>query len=113
MQPSVSDAQKTVDLSSMGRQALVSHMSSSWCVKGAVNGCGYVHYYSVEDIKFISVILSEANGPYMSGLGLQKWQGFTLSSQQMMCTHTHTTVLQPFFRDHPGEPVPEENFWIL
>jgi len=23
--------------------------------------------------------------------------------------HTHTTVLWPFFRDHPGEPVPEEN----
>jgi len=26
---------------------------------------------------------------------------------------TTTTVLQPFFRDHPGEPVPEENFWTL
>jgi len=25
--------------------------------------------------------------------------------------HTHTTVSWPFFRDHPGEPVPEENFW--
>jgi len=24
--------------------------------------------------------------------------------------HTTTTVLQPFFRDHPGEPMPEENF---
>jgi len=23
----------------------------------------------------------------------------------------HTTILRPFFRDHPGEPVPEENFW--
>ena len=22
-----------------------------------------------------------------------------------------TTVLRPFFRDHPGEQVPEENFW--
>ena len=28
-------------------------------------------------------------------------------------THTHTTVLRPCFRDHPGEPVPEENFWTL
>jgi len=28
-------------------------------------------------------------------------------------THTHTTVLWPFFRDHPGESVPEENFWTL
>jgi len=24
-----------------------------------------------------------------------------------------TTVLPPFFRDHPGEPEPEENFWTL
>ena len=23
------------------------------------------------------------------------------------------TVLRPFFRDHPGEPVPEELFWTL
>ena len=28
-------------------------------------------------------------------------------------THTHTTVLQPFFRDHLGKPVPEENFWTF
>jgi len=26
-------------------------------------------------------------------------------------TTTTTTVLCPFFRDHPGEQVPEENFW--
>jgi len=24
-----------------------------------------------------------------------------------------TTGLRPFFRDHPGQPVPEENFWTL
>jgi len=31
------------------------------------------------------------------------------------CHHHHhaTTVLLSFFRDHPGEPVPEENFWTL
>ena len=28
-------------------------------------------------------------------------------------TTSHTTVLRPFFRNHPGEPVPEENFWTL
>jgi len=28
-------------------------------------------------------------------------------------THTHTTVLWPLFQDHPGELVPEENFWTL
>jgi len=27
--------------------------------------------------------------------------------------HTNTTVLQPFFRDHQGQPVPEKNFWTL
>jgi len=27
--------------------------------------------------------------------------------------HHTTTVLRAFFRDHPGEPVPEENFWTL
>jgi len=25
----------------------------------------------------------------------------------------HTTVLRPVFQDHPGEPVPKENFWTL
>jgi len=39
-----------------------------------------------------------------------KYQYPSLPSQP----HTHTTsVLQPLFRDHPGEPVPEENFWTL
>jgi len=27
--------------------------------------------------------------------------------------HTTTNILQSFFQDHPGEPVPEENFWTL
>jgi len=26
---------------------------------------------------------------------------------------TTTTILQPFFWDYPGKPVPEENFWTL
>jgi len=26
---------------------------------------------------------------------------------------THTTALRPFFQDHPGEPMPEENSWTL
>jgi len=28
-------------------------------------------------------------------------------------TTTTTTILRPFFRDHPGQPTPEENFWTL
>jgi len=27
--------------------------------------------------------------------------------------HHTTTILRLFFRDHPGEPEPEENFWTL
>jgi len=27
--------------------------------------------------------------------------------------HHTTIILRPFFRDHPGQPVPEENFWTL
>jgi len=30
-----------------------------------------------------------------------------------MMIYTTTTLLRPFFPDHPGEPVPEENFWTL
>jgi len=30
-----------------------------------------------------------------------------------MGTTTTTTILRPFFWDHPGEPVTEENFWTL
>jgi len=33
---------------------------------------------------------------------------------RVLLNHHHTTtVLRPFFRDQPGEPVPEENFWTL
>ena len=31
----------------------------------------------------------------------------------LYCNTTTTAVLRPFFWGHPGEPVPEENFWTL
>jgi len=32
----------------------------------------------------------------------------------IICDSNHTTtILRPFFQDHPGEMVPEENFWTL
>jgi len=41
-------------------------------------------------------------------------EGYILETVQDRNHSTHTTtILQPFFRDHPGEPVPEENFWTL
>ena len=36
-----------------------------------------------------------------------------LVRQMSLCYHTTTTILRPFFRDVPGEPVSEENFWTL
>jgi len=30
---------------------------------------------------------------------------------KMVINKTTTTILQPFFREQPGDPVPEENFW--
>jgi len=46
---------------------------------------------------------------------------FTLKQMEInegqLCVDYHhtttTTILRPFFRDHPGEPVPVENFWTL
>jgi len=51
-------------------------------------------------------------------LPLDSWRKghvpFTLTSTSHIWNHNHTTtVLRPFFQDHPGEPVPEENFWTL
>ena len=34
-------------------------------------------------------------------------------SRTIITHHTTTTILWHFFRDYPGEPVPEENFWTL
>jgi len=49
--------------------------------------------------------------------GLPFWRRLTqavLEKRQLNgCSTTTTTVLWPFFPDHPGEPVPEENFWTL
>jgi len=49
------------------------------------------------------------------------WMCFMSSVTDEIChslclttyTPPHTTVLRPFLRDHPGEPVPEGNFWTL
>jgi len=35
------------------------------------------------------------------------------ATDYFLLPHHTKTVLRPFFRDHPGEPVPEENFWTL
>jgi len=44
---------------------------------------------------------------------MQVWKVVRAARWKYGCKNTHTTVLRPFFRDHPGEPMPEENFWTL
>ena len=48
--------------------------------------------------------------PFLILQDTQLWHNITPTILNKQ-THTHTTILRPFFRDHPGEPVPEENFW--
>jgi len=45
-----------------------------------------------------------------------RWQTVSRActiTTHVKCLHNTTTVLRPFFRDHPGQLVPEENFWTL
>ena len=53
----------------------------------------------------------------MHRISFKMWHTIVLVAQDVLLlsthTHTHTTILRPFFRGHPGEPVPEENFWTL
>jgi len=50
--------------------------------------------------------------PFEAGQYFNKIQVCIISHPYSHHHHT-TTVLRPFFRDHLGEPVPEENFWTL
>jgi len=38
------------------------------------------------------------------------WMWFSCGRLFDYYHHTTTTILRPFFQDHLGEPVPEENF---
>ena len=50
----------------------------------------------------------------LSSLATKTPEDFPLHQLTRIVPKTHTRdLLQPFFRDHPGEPVPEENFWTL
>ena len=52
------------------------------------------------------------NFPKITPPSLRYW---LCNPQIWQRNHSHftTSVLRPFFRDHPGEPVPEENFRTL
>ena len=44
---------------------------------------------------------------------MENGKTWSVVTQKPLNHHHTTTVSQSFFRDHPGEPVPEENFWTL
>ena len=50
--------------------------------------------------------------PYIhSPTSVSKEHGHFIISRPFHQPNHYTTILQPFFPDHPGEPVPEENLW--
>jgi len=57
----------------------------------------------------LSMAVAQSSGMVTKSQG----EGAVLGIFFPIDTTTTTTVLWPFFRDHPGEPVPEENFWTL
>ena len=53
-------------------------------------------------------------GEYNWTVHVQQWCSLTTCLLLLLTYHHHTTtILWPFFRNHPGEPVPEKNFWTL
>jgi len=50
---------------------------------------------------------------FSNSRGVRTQGGISPKNAKIRLSNTHTTVLRPFFRDHPGDPVPEENFWTL
>jgi len=65
---------------------------------------------------FNFLVNTNANKPPQKNyafLLMRDYHTYCSQSHNMIVHHTTTTVLWPFFRDHLGEPVTEENFWTL
>jgi len=61
-------------------------------------------YLAIKHNDIIRVTCSDFNA-------VNKSNGYLSRADKVFTTTT--TVLRPFFQDHPGEPVPKENFWTL
>jgi len=55
----------------------------------------------------------QANQPTVSKLKGRESNVTSQCPDLILPLSTTTAILRPFFRDHPDEPVPEENFWTL
>jgi len=67
---------------------------------------------TVDSLQDITAVLPSPYIPYTVVLSGGPAR-LKLCGPSSLWTHTTTTILRPFFRDHLGEPVPEENFWNL
>jgi len=85
------------------------------------NHCRSFNYMQVLIFKECGLKMSIApNGVFLEGI-LPQMQSthfctahpFTQSSNPMLCNGPDTQPFMALFWDHPGEPVPEENFWTL
>ena len=74
--------------------------------------CQYISHSRLVDKNLFTEIhlMFIRSSPSRYFLYLEKCTGPNFS---FSTTTTTTTILRPFSRDHPDEPVPEENFWTL
>jgi len=69
--------------------------------------------YSVPKISKNKPKMELCSEVYFS-LKIEKYYNLYIIQYNHHTTPHHTTpVLRPFFQNHPGEPVPKENFWTL
>ena len=79
-----------------------------WCVKSWENltsvACTFAHLTCI----LLPLYLEKSKSHFSTVLFIH-----TGTSDYLHYLTHHTTILRPFFWDHPGEPVPEENLWAL
>jgi len=68
--------------------------------------------YEDDDNQIVSNLVSFSDVKEFTNTTIPIRSDYACQSHTHTHTHTHNRFT-PFFRDHPGEPVPEENFWTL
>jgi len=95
-------------------QGLRSHQRLSWNRWFPAQPLTYIIFFLL--LRIVSDVVIAWFKAKKFTLGVHTWfENYLLGRrQQWICKYHHTTtILLPFFQDHPGEPMPEENFWTL
>jgi len=83
-------------------ELLLSCLNIKFCQLSSVSNSSYVDFACI------------LYASYCSSLAFKEFRFLFCFFELFLYFHHHTTtVLRPFFRDHPFEPVPKENFWTL